>query len=358
MDEPEQIHRLREMRTKSIEHWGQVFLSLAAGIASLFVLQANTSKGWDFGTLIIGWALLACCLLLWRYIVLHIDREIVHLYPEMIRIDRENNWQTQTSYFYRNLSKLAKRHIASKMKLTIDEIPVSYHEFTALTTRKKRNQYDLLLDAWNEFGPASVSSRGHAQQDFAVFATIAILFCLILFSKYQSPYVWMALFGFLVFFLLWANYAGWIQNKSDLPNTNGENEPLDVRDRELRFNFGISYFLVAIVLMRMMGPEINSTIIPKYAYFIVSMIALAIAILMVITSLFRHPLIFFRRASDIFYGLPYIPYLAFFLGFLDGLIALANSHIAEWYVYVSFGIGILFAIIFLLSTYFFRRTEK
>lgn len=124
MDEYEQLQRLRELWSRAIMTWSQVFIPLGAGIIALFVTQLPNfaSQGWSTPFLFVGWMLFTLCMVYWRWVVHHIDRQIVGMYLRMIELEKERKMETQTAYYYRNLNKKSIKYLASKLEVPFDEL--------------------------------------------------------------------------------------------------------------------------------------------------------------------------------------------------------------------------------------------
>ena len=176
MDEYEQLHRLRELWSRAIMIWGQIFIPLGAAIIAFFVTQIPdfANRGWTTPFLFIGWALFSVCMMYWRWIVHQIDRQIVGLYPRMLELEKERKMETQTAYYYRNLNKKSIRHLASKLGIPFDELKnQDFREFKR-KVGQKGDPHDFLLDVWDKFRHNSVTSRGHNFQDWIVGVLIVI----------------------------------------------------------------------------------------------------------------------------------------------------------------------------------------
>jgi hypothetical protein len=189
MDEYEQTIKLRELWTRSIMIWGQVLIPLGASIISFFI-YLTAEDGFssnDFDTMLIGWFLFAVCMLYWRWIVHHIDEQIIELYPVIIRLESEKRWETNTRYFYNNLSEKSKKRLTHELGL--ESLPRIYDDFVDEVSKKSKvrkvsekgfDHYSLLLDCWRRYGVQTISDRGHKVQDMAVDIIIALLLFLVL----------------------------------------------------------------------------------------------------------------------------------------------------------------------------------
>lgn len=213
MDEYEQIQRLRELWSKSIMTWAQVVLPLSAAIVAFFVTQARSKTGWDFPLLIIGWALFSLVMVYWRCVVHHIDEQIVALYPDMLRLDKTQGWETQTRYYYNNLSKRAKEHLWGKL-LGQTGVAPTYDTFKEKANEKKEEHYKLLHEVWSKYGFHSVGSRGHAPQDIAVLLVTTFFLVVVLWVKCQDASAFWGLLLLLGFIPL-GRCLGWWCVKPD-----------------------------------------------------------------------------------------------------------------------------------------------
>jgi len=186
MDEYEQLQRLRELWSRAIMTWGQIFIPLGAAIIAFFVskLPDFANRGWVTPFLFIGWALFTLCMAYWRWIVHQIDRQIVGMYPRMLELEKERKMETQTAYYYRNLSKKSLKHLANKLKFPFDELKnTDFREFKRKVAQKGDNPYDVLLDVWDKFLYDSVTSRGHSFQDWVVGILMVVFLIAIIFGS-------------------------------------------------------------------------------------------------------------------------------------------------------------------------------
>ena len=189
MDEYEQTIKLRELWTRSIMIWGQVLIPLGASIIAFFVYQ-TAKDGFssnDFSILLIGWCLLAICMFYWRWIVHHIDEQIIELYPVILKLESEKGWEINIRYFYNNLSEKSNKRLIHELGL--ESLPKIYDDFVDEVSKKSKvkkvsekgiDQYGLLLDCWRRYGIKAVSDRGHKPQDIAVDIILAFLLFLVL----------------------------------------------------------------------------------------------------------------------------------------------------------------------------------
>jgi len=205
MDEHEQIQRLRELWLRGIMTWGQVFLPLSSGIVAFFVTQSRSESGWDFQLLLIGWAIFSIVIACWRWLVHRLDEQIVGMYPRMLKLDKDRKQETQTTYYYNNLHKRSLLFICEK--LSSEGSVLSYEGFKNIAQSRGEDFYDLLLGAWNKYGPYSVTSRGHAFQDAFALAAVVGFFVVVLWIECRA---W-ALVGLLLYLVIlpWGQHRGW-----------------------------------------------------------------------------------------------------------------------------------------------------
>lgn len=207
MDEYQEVQRLRELWSKAIMTWGQVLIPLGAAIIAFFVSQAapegfSTS---DFCILMIGWFVFAICMVYWRWVVHHLDEQIAELYPIFLRIEKANNWDTNTRYYFNNLAGRSRRHL--RHELGLESWPREYDDFVEAVRPKRLDHYGFLLSICREFGIHSVMDRGHKIQDIAIFAIIVLFLILVLAINFGV----FALLALLLFILLvcWGRHRGW-----------------------------------------------------------------------------------------------------------------------------------------------------
>ena len=207
MDEYQEVQRLRELWSKAIMTWGQVFIPLGAVIIAFFVSQTapggfSTS---DFGVLMIGWSIFTVCMVYWRWVVHNIDEQIVKMYPILLRIEKANNWDLFTRYYFNNLANRSCRHL--RHELGLESWPKEYDDFVEAVRPKRLDHYGFLLSVWREFSTNSVTDRGHRIQDIFVFAIIVLFLILVLAINFGA----LALLALLLFILLvsWGRHRGW-----------------------------------------------------------------------------------------------------------------------------------------------------
>jgi len=204
--EYEQVQRLRDLWSRNIMTWGQVFVPLGAAIIAFFALQGGAGTGApNFVLLMLGWGLFTICTVYWRWVVHHIDEQIVGLYPVMLRLESINNWDIHTRYFFNNLAKRSRDYLCHQLGL--EHWTNDYDEFVEETRRQGRDQYGSLLSVWREYGYNSVSDRGHKIQDIAVFIVVVLLLILVLWIRADI----LALLSIFLFALLipWGKHRGW-----------------------------------------------------------------------------------------------------------------------------------------------------
>ncbi len=206
MDEYEQVQRLRELWSRSITTWGQVLLPLGAAIIAFFVLLSKVGTGHtNFQLLFIGWLLFTICMVYWRLVVYHIDRQIIELYPAMLRLDSTNKWDTQTRYYFNNLANRSRNYL--RHQLGLEHLPDNYDDFVDGAKHQHRDHYGLLLSVWRSHGWRSVTSRGHMIQDIAVFTAVVLFLVTILWVGIGAWALWALLL--FIPLALWGRHRGW-----------------------------------------------------------------------------------------------------------------------------------------------------
>jgi hypothetical protein len=207
MDEYREVQKLRELWSKAIMIWGQVFIPLGAAIVAFFALLAalsGFSRG-DFGILIIGWAIFTISMVYWRWMANHLDEQIVELYPIFLRIEQASKWDIITRYYFNNLADRSRSHL--RHELGLESWPKKYDDFVEDVKPKGLDYYGFLLSLWREYGRKSVTDRGHKIQDIVVFSIIVLFLILVLSINFGT----MALLALLLFILLfyWGWHRGW-----------------------------------------------------------------------------------------------------------------------------------------------------
>jgi len=206
MGEYKQVQRLRELWSRSIMTWGQVFIPLGAVIIGFFASQAQVGTiSPNFELLLIGWGLFTICMIYWRWVVHHLDEQIIGLYPVMLRLDSTNNWDTQTRYFFNNLANRSREYL--RTELGLEHRPEDYDTFVEETRRQRCDHYSLLLSVWREYGRNSVADKGHKIQDIAVLIVIVLFLVYVLWIEMGG----LALSSLLLFGFLfpWGQHSGW-----------------------------------------------------------------------------------------------------------------------------------------------------
>lgn len=191
MDEYEQLHQLRELWSKAVMTWAQIFVPLGAAIIAFFVIQLPdfADRGWAIHFLFIGWFLFFLCMVYWRLVAHHIDRQIVGMYPRMLELEKEKGMETQTAYYYRNLNKKSIKYLANKLGVKFNELKNrNFRQFKSKAALKG-DPHDFVLDVWDKFLHKSVKSRGHMPQDVIVGILIVVLPVAIIFA---SKFCWFS----------------------------------------------------------------------------------------------------------------------------------------------------------------------
>ena len=209
MEEYEQIQRLRELLSRQIMTWGQVLLPFGGAIIAFFVTRPNL----NVGGLLIGWLLFFGCMVYWRWVVHHIDSQIVGMYPDMLRLDSVKGWQTQTRYYYNNLSKRSKDsledYIWKDASGQARDKAADYDTFKKTAEDRQKSHYELLQGTFHAHGRKSVTSRGHAVQDVAALFIVSLFLVIILWKELDSMALLVGFVLFLVLFLPLGWYLGW-----------------------------------------------------------------------------------------------------------------------------------------------------
>jgi len=207
MEEYQEAQRLREQWSRAINTWGQVLIPLGALILAFFIAQAayDGFSRRDFGILVIGWAVFTLCMVYWRLMVSHLDRQIVELYPIFLRIESKHNWDINTRYYFNNLAERSRAHL--RHELGLESWPQKYDDFVEDVRPKELGHYGFLQSVWREFGRKSVTDRGHKVQDIIVFLLIDLFLGLVLALNYGAM-AWLVLLLFVLLFI-WGRHRGW-----------------------------------------------------------------------------------------------------------------------------------------------------
>ena len=172
MDEFEQLQRLRELWSRSIETWGQIVIPLGAAIVAYFLTLA-ADHCWDPCLLFVGWVVLAFCLAFWRLNVRHIDRQIVGLYPAMLRLEQERRWETQTRYYFNNLRWESLLFLGQQLGLTEQDTRARLEgNYEYFRIEARGHHHSLLRWVWDTRGYESVGDRGHRWQNGLVIGLL------------------------------------------------------------------------------------------------------------------------------------------------------------------------------------------
>ncbi|MEA1893981.1 MAG: hypothetical protein U9N36_02015 [Euryarchaeota archaeon] len=124
VDEYEEIQKLRQLWSRAIMTWNQIMIPLCAAIITFFVTQLLKFKeiGWGFQFLLFGWILFTALIIYWRFLVHHIDHNIVGMYPRILELEKEKGMETQADYYFRDLNKKSKKKLADIMDVKFKEI--------------------------------------------------------------------------------------------------------------------------------------------------------------------------------------------------------------------------------------------
>ena len=207
MDEYEQVQRTREMWSRSIMIWGQVLIPLCAAIIAFFVsiAAAGGFDSSDFSFLIVGWAVFSICMFYWRWVVHHIDKQIVGLYPIMLRMEKEKEWDIHMRYYFNNLTNVSRKYL--RHALGLEQVPRDYDDFVVEVKHGGKDQYGLLSAIWRQYGPYSVD-RGHRKQNSGVVILIVLFLVLVLWTVWGA-----AALSMLAFIILW-ELVRWLRRRS------------------------------------------------------------------------------------------------------------------------------------------------
>ncbi len=207
MDEYEQVQRMREMWSRSTMIWGQVLIPLGAAIIAFFVSIASAGgfDGSDFSFLIVGWAVFSICMFYWRWIVYHIDKQIVGLYPIMLRMEKERKWDIHMRYYFANLANVSRKYL--RHALGLEQVPRDYDDFVVEVKRGGKDEYGLLSAIWRQYGTYSVD-RGHRKQNSGVVILIVLFLVLVLWTVWGA-----AALSMLALIVLW-ELVRWLRRRS------------------------------------------------------------------------------------------------------------------------------------------------
>ncbi len=197
MDEYEQVQRMREMWSRSIMIWGQVLIPLGAAIIAFFVSIASAGgfDSSDFSFLFVGWAVFSICMFYWRWIVYHINKQIVGLYPIMLRLEKEKKWDIHLRYYFANLSNISRKYL--RHTLGLENVPRDFDDFVAEVKHGSKDEYGLLSAIWSQYGTYSVD-LGHRKQNSGVVILIVLFLVLVLWTVWGA-----AALSMLAFIGLW-----------------------------------------------------------------------------------------------------------------------------------------------------------
>ena len=160
-DEYEELQKLRALWSKAIITRDYIFIPLVMGIVAVSLSQLpNFPVEWRIPFLVFEGILLTASALYWRSLSRSTDKEIVRLYGRMIELEKQNEMDIQTKYFYANLKSEHRKDINKKIGL--DDKNSNFSKFKEAAEAKQKNyHYDLLLEKWNQHEYESVGTRGH-----------------------------------------------------------------------------------------------------------------------------------------------------------------------------------------------------
>ncbi|WP_456400579.1 hypothetical protein [Persephonella sp.] len=176
LEEYRYLQNLRESWARSITIWNQIFIPLGAGILAFFLSQIKNFGNSYYIFLFLGWGIFSLCLLYWRWVVHHIDKQIVNLYPRIIELEKELKIEIYTAYFYKNLSKRSIKYLSEKLKIPQSELRKKDFRYFKKISQPTFNHYDLIIEVWDTYFFKSVSSRGHLFQDILTIFVIFSVF--------------------------------------------------------------------------------------------------------------------------------------------------------------------------------------
>jgi hypothetical protein len=177
--------------------WGQVLIPLGAAIVAFFVSIASAGgfDGSDFSFLIVGWAVFSICMFYWRWIVYNINKQIVGLYPIMLRIEKEKKWDIHLRYYFANLSNISREYL--RHTLGLEQKPKDFDEFVAEVKHGGKDVYGLFSAIWSKYGAYSVNT-GHRIQNSGVVILIVLSLVLVLWTVWGA-----AALSMLALIVLW-----------------------------------------------------------------------------------------------------------------------------------------------------------
>lgn len=197
LNEIESLTSLRTNWTGGMGLYNQIFIPLVIVVITIMFANIGYFSNRDFGFyfLLIGGLFIILIMSVWRAICLHVDRQIVKLYPRWLELEEIAGYELFTSYFYNNLSKEGRKKLAdlliNKYKYKKDKKDIlvnkikdeDFREYKIKLNqikvkrlkkgKKKITPQETLLEVWDSFKPKyikSVTSRGHV-----VFNIFAIL---------------------------------------------------------------------------------------------------------------------------------------------------------------------------------------
>ena len=184
MDEYRHIQQLRELWSQGIMTWLRVMVPIGAGIFGLFAYigQLGQIRTWPWAPLFpfFGWCIFAIFMITWRFVVHHIDRQIVGMYPRMIELEQHLRMATNTRYYFNNLSERGRAALANGLGIDVQELRrrdnrrLNYRRYERMALGQGQDPYVLLLGVWDALGYDSVGDRGHRIQNTAVILVILL----------------------------------------------------------------------------------------------------------------------------------------------------------------------------------------
>jgi hypothetical protein len=171
--EYQQIQELRKMWSGYIMDWMRIGVPVGGVIFGLFSYlgQINNNGYWFLP--ILGWIIFVIPMIMWRIMAHHIDRNIVEMYPRMLELEGQLEWEIHATYCYNNLRK-------SRLRKSLEDIlkhegkfensgleHLNYRQYKEICGGRE-NAYKILLRVCDKYGHSSFTSRGHVPQDWAV----------------------------------------------------------------------------------------------------------------------------------------------------------------------------------------------
>lgn len=183
MTEYEELQKLRALWSKAIVTRDYIFIPLIMGIIAVSLSQLpNFPAEWRIYFLAFEGMLLTFSVLYWRFLSIKTDEGIVGLYGRMLELEKEQQMDIQTKYFYSYLKSDYREKINKKVGLESENKNFSKFK-KAAELKAKDLHYTLLIEIWDKYENESVTSRGHEIHNWAaigLFTAYWIFFIAIL----------------------------------------------------------------------------------------------------------------------------------------------------------------------------------